>query len=162
MSKVANLWVRMADKEEKPNVNTKNLIASFEKGEVAQVDGVKGSEKPMAKPGAAKKLQQVYEDKSKPEPSPSITKGPPRKVNPTVKAPSGPKNVLIVYAHCEKRSFNGSLLASAVKSLKQEGHNVNVSDLYAMKWNPCLSMADAGSNFIIYYFSILIRSYNKH
>lgn len=134
----------MADQGEKGNVSTKNLIASFEKGDIVQ-NSVKAGEKPIARPGAAKKLQQVYEDKSKPDPTPEIIKGPTKKVNPASLVP-GPKNVLVVFAHPEKKSFNGAMFDSTVKTLKEEGHNVVTSDLYEMKWNPTLSPSDMTGN----------------
>lgn len=45
-------------------------------------------------------------------------------------------NVLIVYAHPEPRSFNRALLDTSVRVLQEEGHEVVVSDLYAMGFNP--------------------------
>ena len=44
--------------------------------------------------------------------------------------------ILIVYAHPEPRSFNGSMLEAAVATLQSAGHDVQVSDLYAMNFNP--------------------------
>jgi len=52
-------------------------------------------------------------------------------------------NVLIVYAHPEPRSLNGSLLNFAVKRLEDAGHNVQVSDLYAMRWKAALDANDS-------------------
>lgn len=43
-------------------------------------------------------------------------------------------NVLIVYAHPEPKSLNGSLKDLAVRTLAAQGHAVQVSDLYAMNW----------------------------
>ncbi|MCP3097928.1 NAD(P)H-dependent oxidoreductase [Myxococcus sp. K15C18031901] len=43
-------------------------------------------------------------------------------------------NILIVYAHPEPRSLNGSLKDLAVRHLTAQGHRVQVSDLYAMDW----------------------------
>lgn len=40
--------------------------------------------------------------------------------------------ILIVYAHHEPASFNRTLLDVAVKTLQEAGHEVEVSDLYAM------------------------------
>jgi NAD(P)H dehydrogenase (quinone) len=40
--------------------------------------------------------------------------------------------VLLVYAHPEPRSFNGAMKDLAVTTLLQQGHQVVVSDLYAM------------------------------
>lgn len=45
-------------------------------------------------------------------------------------------NVLIVYTHPEPQSFNGALLATARRVLAEAGHEVVVSDLYAMNWQP--------------------------
>src|SRR6266568_1101953 len=42
--------------------------------------------------------------------------------------------ILIVYAHPEPRSLNGSLRDFAVRHLESIGHSVQVSDLYAMRW----------------------------
>ncbi|MFA7281314.1 MAG: NAD(P)H-dependent oxidoreductase [Sterolibacterium sp.] len=54
-------------------------------------------------------------------------------------------NVLIVHAHYELQSFNTALKDVAVSELGALGHNVQVSDLYAMNWNPVTSAADFGS-----------------
>jgi NAD(P)H dehydrogenase (quinone) len=51
-------------------------------------------------------------------------------------------NVLLVYAHPEPRSLNGSLKDFAVKRLEDAGHAVRVSDLYAMKWKAPLDAED--------------------
>jgi len=61
-------------------------------------------------------------------------------------------NVLIVYAHPEPRSLNGSLKDFAVARLEAAGHTVRVSDLYAMRWKPLVDTGDdldheAGSRF---------------
>lgn len=45
-----------------------------------------------------------------------------------------PKNIFIVYAHPEPRSLNGALKDCAISHLRDAGHNVEISDLYAMKW----------------------------
>jgi NAD(P)H dehydrogenase (quinone) len=52
-------------------------------------------------------------------------------------------NVLIIYAHPEPRSLNGSLLNFSVGHLEDAGHNVRVSDLYAMKWKAVLDQEDS-------------------
>jgi NAD(P)H dehydrogenase (quinone) len=44
--------------------------------------------------------------------------------------------VLIVYAHHEPTSFNGALLREAMAALREAGHEVVVSDLYAMGFDP--------------------------
>lgn len=43
-------------------------------------------------------------------------------------------NVFIVHAHPEPKSFNGALTDRARHHLAQNGHEVVLSDLYAMKW----------------------------
>ncbi|MNF61622.1 General stress protein 14 [compost metagenome] len=52
--------------------------------------------------------------------------------------------VLIVHAHNEPRSFNSALKDCAVEQLSAAGHEVQVSDLHAMEWNPVASAADFG------------------
>jgi NAD(P)H dehydrogenase (quinone) len=44
--------------------------------------------------------------------------------------------VLIVYAHPEPTSFNASMVAAATEALRSAGHEVKLSDLYAMKFDP--------------------------
>jgi NAD(P)H dehydrogenase (quinone) len=44
--------------------------------------------------------------------------------------------VFIVHAHHEPKSFNGAMTQEAVVALKDAGHEVIVSDLYAMAFNP--------------------------
>jgi NAD(P)H dehydrogenase (quinone) len=50
--------------------------------------------------------------------------------------------VLIVFAHPEPRSLNGSLRDVAVSELEAEGHEVRVSDLYAQGWTSDVGRAD--------------------
>jgi NAD(P)H dehydrogenase (quinone) len=52
-------------------------------------------------------------------------------------------NVLIVYAHPEPLSLNGSLKNFMVRRLERAGHQVQVSDLYAMNWKSALDAADS-------------------
>jgi NAD(P)H dehydrogenase (quinone) len=51
-------------------------------------------------------------------------------------------NVLLVYAHPEPRSLNGSLRDFMVDRLVRAGHAVEVSDLYAMGWKAALDADD--------------------
>ncbi|MGV8926408.1 MAG: NAD(P)H-dependent oxidoreductase [Ewingella sp.] len=51
-------------------------------------------------------------------------------------------NVLIVYAHPEPHSLNGSLKDFAITHLQAAGHTVQVSDLYAMQWKASLDASD--------------------
>lgn len=51
-------------------------------------------------------------------------------------------NVLIVYAHPEPKSFNGAMKDLAVEALTAAGHEVVVSDLYAIGFNPVAGPGD--------------------
>ena len=51
-------------------------------------------------------------------------------------------NILIVFAHPEPKSLNGSLKDFMVKRLEKSGHGVQVSDLYAMQWKATLDADD--------------------
>jgi NAD(P)H dehydrogenase (quinone) len=51
-------------------------------------------------------------------------------------------NVLWILAHPEPRSLNGHLATEGRRALRGEGHRVEVSDLYAMRWNPVVGDAD--------------------
>lgn len=53
---------------------------------------------------------------------------------------------LIVYAHPEPQSLNNSLKDLAVSTLETAGHEVRVSDLYAMNWKAVVDAADYGPN----------------
>lgn len=52
-------------------------------------------------------------------------------------------NVLIVYAHPEPTSLNGALKDFTVSRLQAAGHNVQVSDLYAMNWKATVDADDS-------------------
>ncbi len=45
-------------------------------------------------------------------------------------------NVFIVFAHPEHQSFNGAMFRTAVDVLTGQGHEVRISDLYEMQFNP--------------------------
>lgn len=47
--------------------------------------------------------------------------------------------VFIVHAHPEPKSFNGAMTRAASEALREAGHEVLVSDLYAMGFNPVSS-----------------------
>ncbi len=51
-------------------------------------------------------------------------------------------NVLLVYAHPEPRSLNGSMRDFMVDRFVRAGRAVEVSDLYAMGWKPSLDADD--------------------
>jgi len=63
-------------------------------------------------------------------------------------------NVLIVSAHPEPQSFNTALRDLSVSVLHDQGHEVKVSDLYAMKFNPVATADDFGErsnpDYLIY------------
>ena len=50
--------------------------------------------------------------------------------------------VLLVFAHPEPRSLNGALRDVAVQELLAQGHEVQVSDLYAQQWKSEIDRAD--------------------
>ncbi|MQG91612.1 NAD(P)H-dependent oxidoreductase [Pseudomonas sp. MN1F] len=50
--------------------------------------------------------------------------------------------VLIVHAHPEPQSFTAALRDQAAATFRAQGHEVQVSDLYAMGWNPVASADD--------------------
>jgi NAD(P)H dehydrogenase (quinone) len=50
--------------------------------------------------------------------------------------------VLIVHAHPEPQSFTAALRDQARDTLQAQGHEVQISDLYAMHWNPVASAED--------------------
>lgn len=51
---------------------------------------------------------------------------------------------LIVHAHPEPKSLNSSLKDLAISTLEAAGHEVRVSDLYAMNWKAAVDAADYG------------------
>ncbi|MCP5367557.1 MAG: NAD(P)H-dependent oxidoreductase [Hyphomicrobiales bacterium] len=54
-------------------------------------------------------------------------------------------NVLVVYAHPEPKSFNGAMRDLAVRVLGGMGHDVNVSDLYALDFKATADAEDFGT-----------------
>lgn len=67
-------------------------------------------------------------------------------------------NVLIVYAHPEPRSLSGSLKDFAVQHLQHSGHQVQVSDLYAMQWKAPLDAADTRAPLVGDHFDATVDS----
>ncbi|QHC34740.1 NAD(P)H-dependent oxidoreductase [Komagataeibacter xylinus] len=51
-------------------------------------------------------------------------------------------NILIVFAHPERHSLSGALLDVAISALQAQGHEVRVSDLYAMRWKATVDHSD--------------------
>ncbi|OMI39689.1 NAD(P)H-dependent oxidoreductase [Streptomyces sparsogenes] len=60
----------------------------------------------------------------------------------TEATPQRRKKILVVSAHPESRSLNASLTSFAVEHLRAAGHEVRVSDLYAMKWKAAVDADD--------------------
>ncbi len=52
------------------------------------------------------------------------------------------KNILIVFAHPEQSSMNGRLKNKAVETLRKIGHQVKVSDLYALDFPAAVRKSD--------------------
>jgi len=50
--------------------------------------------------------------------------------------------VFFVYAHPNPKSLNATLRDHAVRTLEMEGHEVRISDLYAMKWKAVADASD--------------------
>lgn len=53
---------------------------------------------------------------------------------------------LVILAHFNPSSLNVSIKDAYVNGLRSKGHEVTVRDLYAMKFNPVLSLEDISSN----------------
>ncbi|MGV8892706.1 MAG: NAD(P)H-dependent oxidoreductase [Burkholderiaceae bacterium] len=51
--------------------------------------------------------------------------------------------ILLVYAHPEPKSLNGSLKNFTIQHLEDAGHIVQISDLYAMQWKASLDADDS-------------------
>ncbi|QWF83243.1 NAD(P)H-dependent oxidoreductase [Amycolatopsis sp. CA-230715] len=50
--------------------------------------------------------------------------------------------VLWIFAHPEQRSLSGALRAEGLRTLREHGHEHELSDLYAMGWNPVVDAGD--------------------
>jgi NAD(P)H dehydrogenase (quinone) len=74
-------------------------------------------------------------------------------------------NVLIVHAHPEPQSFTAALRDQAVTTLQAQGHQVQVSDLYAMNWNPVASAEDFSErenpDYLVYALEQRLGAKNK-
>lgn len=71
-------------------------------------------------------------------------------------------HTLIVHAHNEPQSFNAAMKNLAVEELLAQGHAVEVSDLYAMSWNPVASAADFGSRSNSEYVTYALEQRHNH
>ncbi|WP_278809628.1 NAD(P)H-dependent oxidoreductase [Obesumbacterium proteus] len=66
--------------------------------------------------------------------------------------------VLLVYAHPEPKSLNGSLKNFTIQHLQNAGHEVQVSDLYAMNWKAALDANDSKNRLVETYFDASLDS----
>lgn len=66
--------------------------------------------------------------------------------------------VLLVYAHPEPKSLNGSLKNFTIQHLQNAGHEVQVSDLYAMDWKAALDANDSKNRLDETYFDASLDS----
>lgn len=71
-------------------------------------------------------------------------------------------HILIVQAHNEPQSFNAAMKNLAVEELRAQGHCVEVSDLYEMKWNPVASAADFGKRANSEYLTYALEQRHNH
>jgi NAD(P)H dehydrogenase (quinone) len=66
-------------------------------------------------------------------------------------------NILIVHAHPEPHSFSSALSSEAKTFFEKNGHCVEVSDLYAMNFNPVASAADFNERVNPDYFNYALE-----
>ncbi len=66
--------------------------------------------------------------------------------------------VLYVYAHPEPKSFNGALKDTALAALQEKGHEVKLSDLYAMKFDPVLKASDFPERKNLEFFNAFLEA----
>ncbi|XP_021365770.1 ribosyldihydronicotinamide dehydrogenase [quinone]-like isoform X2 [Mizuhopecten yessoensis] len=63
-----------------------------------------------------------------------------------VNGTGGTKRVLIIFAHQDRKSFNGELLNVATHELESQGHTIEISDLYLQDFNPIATKCDISGN----------------
>ncbi|MEB7890595.1 NAD(P)H-dependent oxidoreductase [Hafnia alvei] len=66
--------------------------------------------------------------------------------------------VLLVYAHPEPKSLNGSLKNFTIQHLQNAGHEVQISDLYTMDWKAALDANDSKIRLDETYFDASLDS----
>jgi len=71
-------------------------------------------------------------------------------------------HVLIVHAHNEPQSFNAAMKNVAIEELQAQGYTVEISDLYAMGWNPIASASDFGSRANPEYLTYALEQRHNH
>lgn len=67
-------------------------------------------------------------------------------------------NILIVFAHPESKSLNGSIKNFSVNHLEAAGHQVQVSDLYAMQFKAVVDRHDNAGIWQDEYFDVSLNS----
>ena len=72
------------------------------------------------------------------------------------------KNVLIVYAHPEPKSFNGALKDAAAETLRAQGHNVMLSDLHEMGFDPVASRESFKGKTVLIILSTRVYMHVMH
>ena len=65
--------------------------------------------------------------------------------------------VFYIYAHPEPKSFNAALKDTALAALQENGHEVKLSDLYAMKFNPVLTVSDFPEQKNPEFFNVFLK-----
>lgn len=71
-------------------------------------------------------------------------------------------HILIIHAHNEPQSFTNAMKDLAAEEFAAQGHTVDVSDLYAMHWNPVASAADFGSRANADYLTYALEQRHNH
>lgn len=69
-------------------------------------------------------------------------------------------NVLIIFAHPEPNSLNEVMKDLAAKTLRDNGHEVKVSDLYGMRFKATLDQADFSQRKDESFFSPIAEQLN--
>ncbi len=69
-------------------------------------------------------------------------------------------NVLIVFAHPEPNSLNGVMKDLAAKTLRDNGHDVKISDLYGMRFKTVLDQNDFSERKDIQQFNPVMEQAN--
>ena len=65
------------------------------------------------------------------------------------------KNVFIIFAHPNPESLNGAVLNVTVEALQKQGHQVTVSDLCGMNFDPTVGIHDIAGYVIYKLFTVL-------
>ena len=58
------------------------------------------------------------------------------------------KKIFIVYGHYDEKSFNAAIRDTFIETVKSNGHQVDVTDLYKEKFNPVFSGEEPDENVL--------------